>query len=116
MTNLADAELTGWHVVEAGARQAWPFLTFADPESGREARLYIDTDYQVTPAVSELRDQDDDEMRRALMSLNMQRVVNASMTNEALTIEFEAGDAVRVSRTPNAKTTGDVWWLGLQPP
>lgn len=47
--DLAPEGLVGWHVVEVGMRQAWPFLAPADPRSGREARTLIDAPVRVSP-------------------------------------------------------------------
>lgn len=45
--SLKASSLPGCHVVEVGYRQAWVFVQFASPDTGSEARLYIDTHFSV---------------------------------------------------------------------
>lgn len=44
--------LAGWFVVEVGRRQAWPFVTLADPQTGNERRIFIDTTFAVVPGTA----------------------------------------------------------------
>ena len=55
---MDPAPLVGRHVVEVGMRQAWPFLTLADPESGREVRLYVDAPLTVGSGAITIRQDD----------------------------------------------------------
>ena len=102
--------LLGWHVVEIGMRQAWPFLTFADPQSGRESRLYIDSPISVTPGWHEL-DQDDAAILPALASVNMATVVGARVSGGALELTFDQV-VLRVEGQANRLTTHSPWWFG----
>jgi hypothetical protein len=103
-------------VVEAGVRQAWPFLTFAWWSHDRECRLYIDTAFLLD---GEHHDHGDAERAAAaLLDLNNRTVIEATADDERrLTVRFEGdrfeGDRVLiVEGTPATFTAGDVWWFG----
>lgn len=107
------ASFVGWHVVEVGRRQAWPFIGLADPERGSETRLYIDCSFAVLPEWRHLR-QHDDVTLVALDALSMLTVeeVRAEPTG---TVRVVLGPLVlEISALPNEWTTGDVWWLGAE--
>jgi hypothetical protein len=53
------SRLVGWFVVEAGRRQAWPFFNLANPDTGREVRVYIDATFSVEPGWPSIRQHDD---------------------------------------------------------
>ena len=104
----------GVFVVEAGIRQAWPFLTFNDPANDSEYRMYIDTDLRVLPSYAEWTDQDDDRTLVALANLVMAGLARASEDSDgALRIEFDdAAPSVLIIRPQgNSKTTHDLWWM-----
>jgi hypothetical protein len=79
----------GWFVVEVGRRQAWPFLNLADPVSGRELRLYIDSTFSVAPGYDAVR-QDDVRVFVALDALDGQTVLTAAATFGRLDMDFGA--------------------------
>jgi hypothetical protein len=104
----------GRHVVEVGRRQAWPFVNLADPESGREVRLYLDTDFSVTPAWSQL-DQDNGAALAALESLNGLTITSADLGTEGLGLGF--GEiCLRVAQAGNRLTSHSPWWVGTVAP
>lgn len=108
---LRPSVLKGWYVVEAGRRQAWPFVGLADPQSGREVRLYIDSTFSVLPGWPELR-QHDDSVVPALDELNGLTVTGVRRTPDE-SLEFEFGGLVlTVSEVPNALTSGSPWPIG----
>lgn len=106
--------LVGCHVVEVGMRQAWPFLTFADPASGRETRLYVDASIRVSPDQVELR-QDDERLLTALDRVKMLTVDTAEVSDGHLLLTLE-DRLVWVSGHPNDLTSDDVWRLSVQQP
>ena len=106
--------LVGWHVVEVGVRQAWPFLTFADPASGREVRVYMDAAVRVSPDAVSLR-QDDAGLVAALERVNMMTVDDAAVVDGSLELWFE-GESVWIDGEENEVTTHTPWWVGLQAP
>jgi hypothetical protein len=109
-----DAEaLHGWFVVEVGVRQAWPFLTLSDPESGGEARLYIDTEFRLEPGGAHFTDGDAERSMAALLDLSNRTVTAVERQGDAgLGLRFDDGErALFVSGTPATFTTHDVWWL-----
>lgn len=108
--------LDGWFVVEAGRRQAWPFLTLAAPEAGTEVRLYIDATFSVDPGWDAVR-QDDDALV-ALDSLNGLTIVSSRSGDDGLRVDLGAA-TLQVQPRPNELTTHAVWWTGpgaAQPP
>jgi hypothetical protein len=107
---LEPSRLIGWHVVEIGTRQAWPFLTFADPQSGRESRLYIDSTISVSPGWPRL-DQDDAAVLAALAAVSMATVVGSRVVDGALELTLDH-HVVRVDRQANHLTSGSPWWFG----
>jgi hypothetical protein len=106
----APGSVRGWFVVEVGVRQAWPFLGLADPESGREVRLYIDSTFSVAPGHLNLR-QHDDGVFAALETLNGQTITTATATSAALDLDF-GGVHLRVDGQANELTSHESWWFG----
>jgi hypothetical protein len=117
--NQDPRSLVGSLVTEFGVRQAWPFVTFAS-NSGTmmptELRLYIDTTCEVNPAPSFVFDLAAEEPASVLPALL--EVLNLTVTavtladNADLVLDFDGNVTLRVSGTPSAWTTHDVWWLG----
>jgi hypothetical protein len=106
--------LVGWFLVEVGVRQAWPFLTLSDTGSGDEVRLYIDTEFRLTPGGAELTDGDAERATAALLDLNNRTVTAVERGDDAeLVLRFDGDErALVVSGTAASFTTHDVWWLG----
>jgi hypothetical protein len=112
---ITPANLRGRHVVEAGVRQAWPFLTFADGNTDTEVRLYIDADFHIEP--EGVRSDDGDSFRagRMLIDFTTLGVTEASTTPDgALVLAFDNGQVLRVSGTAASFTTGGPWSLAAQ--
>lgn len=104
---LAPSELVGWFVVEAGRRQAWPFVNLADPNSGREVRIYLDAAFAVEPGWPTLR-QDDDVAILALSTLDGLTVSATDGTDGGLRLMF--GDAsLAVVGEVNELTVDSAW-------
>lgn len=106
--------LVGRHVVEVGMRQAWPFLTLADPVTGREVRIYVDASVRVSPDVVPLR-QDDNGLLLALDRVNMLTVDSARAVEGALELTLE-DHVVWIDGQENELTTHTCWWVGPQSP
>jgi len=103
--------LIGWFVVEAGRRQAWPFLGLASPDSDREVRIYIDATLSVLPGWPSL-DQDDDAALRALDGL-VGLAVGDVQINPGTATRFVFDDlALEIEAAGNALTTHSPWWIG----
>ena len=109
---LLPDRLIGWLVVESGRRQAWPFLTFADPNSAREVRLYIDTTFSVAPQWPQL-DQENEAAFLALASLDSLPLTGVNSSDGALTIEFGT-QVLRIQGVSNHLTSHSPWWIGSQ--
>ncbi|HLS25927.1 MAG TPA: hypothetical protein VK063_08650 [Beutenbergiaceae bacterium] len=103
------SRLRGWFVVEAGRRQAWPFIVLSDPDTGTEVRVYIDTTFSVRPGWQALR-QDDDAVLAALDSLQGLTVTAGRSGPGGLLVQFGQHE-LRVETQPNDLTTHDVWWV-----
>lgn len=106
------ALLTGWFVVEAGRRTAWPFINVTDPVSGREVRLYIDARFSVLPDWPNVGQHD----MQALMALDSTsgRTIAAVETpgRGSLRLTFDDGTAFHVHGEPNELTSHSPWWVG----
>jgi hypothetical protein len=102
--------LVGWFVVESGRRQAWPFLTLADPQSSKEVRLYIDTTFSVPPMWPQVS-QDDDEGFVALAALGSSPITRITSSTDALVIEF-GPRVLSISAVGNHMTSHSPWWIG----
>lgn len=100
--------LQGWLVVEAGRRQAWPFLALNDPDSGAETRLYLDTTFTVRPGWADLR-QHDEAALVALDSLIGLTVTSSTYCPHGLLVVFGEHE-LQVRAEPNDLTSHDVWW------
>jgi hypothetical protein len=108
-------ELRGYHVVEVGVRQAWPFLTFCSQSGDREIRLYLDSDMRVSPVQSAWVSQSSAAAISALHYLNMQTVDKLHVGSDgSLRISFLDEHRLEVRGEANAETSGDVWWLGAE--
>ncbi|WP_146605294.1 hypothetical protein [Jiangella anatolica] len=105
------ALLVGAHVVEAGRRQAWPFLNLYNPDTEREVRLYIDTTFSVHPGWSALQ-QDDDPVLNALDSLNGLMVTAVERTDHALRLVL-GNEYLQIDGDDNRLTTHSPWWIGV---
>jgi hypothetical protein len=102
--------LVGWFVVEIGRRQAWPFLTLANLDTGRELRLYIDSTFAVQPGQARLK-QHDDEALIALTAIENQQIT-AVTTNEG-ELRLETDDATLIlDSVGNDLTSHSPWWIG----
>lgn len=120
--NHDPRSLVGFFVTEVGVRQAWPFVTFAS-NSGTtrptEPRLYIDTACEVIPPPPSVFGLEAEEPPFALPALlellNLTVTVVTVADNAHLGLGFDGGVTLRVSGTPSAWTTHDVWWLGDRP-
>lgn len=104
-------DLPGWFVVEVGRRQAWPFVTFADPASGDEARLYIDAMFRV--GSTDVVDRDEDAAIVALLQLEGLTVQRVHRDGAAITLHFD-DTSLSLSGTADARTSGDTSWLTVQ--
>jgi len=106
------ARLTGWFVVEAGRRTAWPFVNVADPVSGREVRLYIDSTFAVLPGWPELRQHD--EQALAALDSTSGRTIAAVETpgHSGLRLTFDDASALTVQADGNELTSHSPWWVG----
>lgn len=101
--------LRGWHVVEVGRRQAWPFIGLADPQTGRELRLYIDSTFSVLPGWTDLR-QHDDAVVPALDALTALTVEAVRETPDEISLDL-AGFTLAVAAVPNELTSHSPWWI-----
>jgi hypothetical protein len=122
VVNLASADpesLAGSCVVEIGIRQAWPYITFAWSDAGvelDEVRLYIGSTFAVDSADPAPADCEDDDLEQGL--LHLLEVLNLTVTrataedDATLLLRFDGDRSLRISGTPAAWTTGDVWWFG----
>lgn len=105
------SDLAGCFVVEAGERQAWPFVGFCDNRRSsplRETRLYLDCEWHVSPSSAS-----GSNPLLGLLELN-NLTVAAAFTDDrtpSLVIEFEGGASLTVSGEATASTTGEPWWL-----
>lgn len=104
--------LVGRHVVEVGVRQVHPFLTFADPASGREVRMYIDAPLRVLPDARVFQ-QDDEGLLSALEALNMLTVDAVEAVEGGLRLVL-GDDALWIDGEPDELTTHVPWWFGVQ--
>jgi hypothetical protein len=75
--------LVGQHVVEVGVRQGHPYLTFAEPVSGREVRIYVDASVRVSPDPEPVR-QDDARLLVALDRVSMLTVDSVQVDRGSL--------------------------------
>jgi hypothetical protein len=117
--NHDPRSLVGFFVTEVGVRQAWPFVTFTS-DSGTvtptELRLYVDTACEVSPPppfVFNLAAGDPGSALPALLEVLNLTVAAVTVDDDAdLVLGFHGGTTLRVSGTPSAWTSHDVWWLG----
>lgn len=109
-TEHEPQHLNGWHVVEVGRRQAWPFMGFADPESGMEVRLYIDSTFKISGRRSALR-QHDDAAVKALESLSGLTVRSVESSPAQLNIQFDE-TTLSIEQEANELTSGSPWYFG----
>jgi hypothetical protein len=106
--------LEGCFVVEVGLRQAWPFLTFSDPETGADAevRLYIDTEFWVEPGPRRFADGDSERATAALLDLSNRTVTAVERQDDnGLVLRFDDERALSVAGRAASFTTHDIWWL-----
>lgn len=104
-------DLHGAFVVEAGVRQAWPFLTFALPNDDNERRLYIDTTFRLDD--KDLTDGDPERAAAELLILNNRTVTEVTVADDrSLTVRFDPGQSLIVAGAAAAFTTHDAWWFG----
>jgi hypothetical protein len=112
---MEPEKLERWFVVEVGVRQAWPFLTFCDPDGAgdTEVRLYIDTEFRLEPGGRHFSDGDSERATVALLDLNNGTVTGVERHDDCgLVVRFDGNDpTLSVSGTGAAFTTQDVWWL-----
>ncbi|WP_262285342.1 hypothetical protein [Micromonospora sp. MA102] len=107
-------ELAGCVVVEVGERQAWPFITFADGGSApsREARLYLDSLWQVRVTTGSSRALPASADVCRLLDLNSLTVERAQVSEAGdLEVCFVDGSNVTVSGAATADTAGEPWWF-----
>jgi hypothetical protein len=103
--------LVGWFVVEIGRRQAWPFLTLANPDTGRELRLYIDTTFAVQPHTPRVS-QHDDKVPSALTPFENQTITDVGSSDDELRLSVPGATLVLDTRG-NELTSHAPWWLGV---
>jgi nitroreductase len=102
--------LAGWFIAEIGRRQAWPFLTLANPDTGHELRLYIDTSFAVQPTATRVR-QHDDEALTALIPLENQTITAVKKSGGELHLSFPGATMV-LDTVGNELTSHSPWWIG----
>lgn len=104
--------LFGWFVVEVGRCQAWPYVGLADPDSGREVQLYIDTTFSVTPRWTGVNQHDD----AALAALDeLSNLTVRSVDTDGAGLELDLGHIqLRVHREANDLTSHAQWWIGTR--
>jgi hypothetical protein len=103
--------LVGAFVIEAGRRQAWPFINLYHPDADREVRLYIDTTFSVHPAWPAAMEQHDDAVVNALDSLDGLTVEAVERVGDGLRLTFGA-ERLEIHREANRLTSGSPWWVG----
>lgn len=104
------SRLIGWHVVEAGRREAWPFVNLADPQSGREVRLYLDTTFSVLPGYTGVR-QHEATALPALDALSGASVTSVRAEDGGLDLVL-GNLTLSVLGKPNELTSHAPWWVG----
>ena len=102
----------GWHVVEVGMRQAWPFLTFADPVTGRETRVYVDAAMRISPDTEPMH-QDDERLLAALERVNMMTLDSAEVVDGHLLLTLEES-VVWICGDDNELSTNAPWRISPQ--
>lgn len=102
--------LVGAFVVEAGRRQAWPFINLYHPDTDREVRLYIDTNFAVHPAWPTLA-QHDDPVLPALDSLHGQTVTAVDRLGYGLRLVLDEAQ-LEIDGDANELTSGSPWYVG----
>jgi hypothetical protein len=106
----APEHLRGQHVVEAGVRQAWPFLTFCARGGESESRLYIDTAFTIEPDGERCDDGDAFRAGSALIGLNTQTVDEVATTADGgLVLTFDSRHVLRIDGVAASFTTGEPW-------
>lgn len=103
--------MRGAYVIEAGVRDAWPFLTLRNATTTSERRLYIDTDAHLESAGERWLSQEDPELVRQLTSLVTLSVSAASVERDSLRLAFASGESLVIAGAGNGKTTQAMWWL-----
>ena len=103
--------LVGAFVVEAGRRQAWPFINLHHPDTNREVRVYIDTTFSVHPTWPAM-EQDDRPVLEALDSLDGLTVTTVERPGYGLHLVFD-DTQLRIDGVANRLTSGSPWWVGL---
>jgi hypothetical protein len=103
-------DLSDTLVIEAGVRQAWPFLTLLDSTGERQRRLYVDAEIRLEPASSAWTDQDDARTLGALATLVNLWIRRLSIESDGdLRIVFDNGAVLTIRSQGNAKTTSEPW-------
>jgi hypothetical protein len=95
-------------------RQVHPFLTFADPVTGREVRLYVDAALRVSPDSVAMR-QDDGGLLAALDRVNLLTVDSVRVVDGSLELTLE-DQSLWIDGEDNELSTHAPWWVGLQSP
>ena len=110
--SLAPEQLRGQQVLEAGVRQAWPFMTLSARESEAETRLYIDTAFAVEPDGQRYDDGDAFRAAAALLDFNTCTVAEVATTADGgLVVTFDDQRVLRIDGVGAAFTTGEPWAL-----
>ena len=113
MNKLAD--LQGMILLETGISQWRFFLTFFElqPDCKKSYRLFIDTDFTITPTPEAAISSDPAAVGMAsLMVLSNDVVKRAEVSSgDELTISFATGTVLKIAGLPNERLGGDTWWL-----
>jgi hypothetical protein len=104
--------LSGWHVVEAGRRQAWLFVNLADPASGREVRLFIDATFSIDPGWSNVK-QHDAAALPALDALSGLTVTSVESAGASLVLNLDTV-VFQIQGVGNELTSHAPWWVGAR--
>ncbi|MEV5571808.1 hypothetical protein AB0L06_17295 [Spirillospora sp. NPDC052269] len=121
--DIQPASLVGYHVVEIGLRQAWPFVTLAPGDETAdetaefgEVRLYIDSAFTVRPSPPDTGTGAEDDERLWLLRLAEVLYLTVDSvsvaTDASLSMRFAGDITLEVSGQGAPWTIAEVWWLG----
>ena len=110
---MGAGQLRGQQVLEAGVRQAWPFLTFTSPHPDSERRLYIDTGFAIEPDGQRCDDGDAFRAAAALIAFSAYTVTEVETTLEGgLALTFNDQKVLRIDGVASSFSAGEPWWIG----